>query len=183
MSLSLPTLSLPPVPKAVIDIMRLEAGPAALPTSRLFLAASLVAYTAGEIGQQLVSQDILPAIAYGLASVVLLVGATFIALLLAGARDRLFQTLAALATIGVVLAVVVVVLHSIVAQVFPPPLPTARLVNFLLFPLVLWKVTLFMWIYRHASLRFVPSLAVSVLYVGFTVFVLAPLLARAFSFL
>jgi hypothetical protein len=183
MSISLPTLSLPPTPRAVIDIMRLEAGPTALPATRNFLIASLVAYAAGEMAQQLVAKDILPSIVYGLGSTALLVAFTFVALLLVGARERLTQTLAALASVGAVVAVVVVVLHLIVGVVLPPPLPTEKLTNFLLFPLVLWKVTLFMWIYRHASLRFIPSIAVSVLYVGFTVFVLAPLLARLFSFL
>ncbi|ATQ69340.1 MULTISPECIES: hypothetical protein [Methylosinus] len=183
MSISLPTLSLPTTPRAIIDIMRLEAGPTALPASRTFLFVSLAAYAVGEMAQQLVAKDLLPSIAYGLGSTVLLVAFTFVALLLVGARDRLPQTLAALGSVGAVVAVVVIVLHLMVGVVLPPPLPTEKLVNFLLFPLVLWKVTLFMWIFRHASLRFIPSIAVSVLYVGFTVFVLAPLLARVFLFL
>ena len=37
------------------------------------------------------------------------------------------------------------------AQIFPPPMPAVKLVGFVLFPLVLWKFTVFLWIYRHAD--------------------------------
>jgi hypothetical protein len=36
---------------------------------------------------------------------------------------------------------------------------------------------------RHGGLRFIPSLCVSAALVGFTLFILAPLVARVFSFL
>jgi hypothetical protein len=183
MSISLPTISLPRTPRAIFDIMRLEAAPSALPATQRALVVSLFAYAAGEAAQLYVSKDLLPAIAFGVASAALLVATTYVVLLMVGARERVTQTLVALAAIGAVVALVMMFLHALVGLVFPPPLPTAKLVDFLLFPLVLWKVTLFMWIYRHGSLRFIPSIAVSVIYVGFAAFVLAPLVVRIFALL
>lgn len=183
MSISLPTISLPATPRALIDIIRLEAGPSALPATQRVLVSSLVAYAVGATAQQMVSRDILPSIIYGAVDTGLLALVTFGVLLAVGARDRFTQTLTALAAIGALVALVSFVLQLFVGVVFPPPLPTAKLVGFVLFPLVIWKVTLYMWIFRHGSLRFIPSLAVSASYVGFTLFVLAPLIVRICSFL
>lgn len=181
MSISLPTISLPATPRALIDIIKLEAGPSALPATQTVLLSSLAAYAAGATAQQMVPHEILPSIVYGAIDTGLLAAVTFGVLLAVGARDRFAQTLTALAAIGAIVSLVSFVLQMFVGVVFPPPLPTGKLVGFVLFPLVLWKVTLYMWIYRHGSLRFIPSLAVSAAYVGFTLFVLAPLVARVYS--
>jgi hypothetical protein len=181
MSISLPTISLPATPRAIFDIIRLEAGPSALPATRNVLVASLLAYGAAEMADQAVNRDLLPAIAYGALSTGLLAAVTFVVLLVVGTRDRFQQTLTALAAIGAVVALVSFLLQIMVSVVFPPPLPTTKLVGFVLFPLVIWRATLYMWIFRHGGLRFIPSLAVSASFVGFTMFILAPLVARLFS--
>lgn len=181
MSLSPSSISLPPTPKALLDIIKLEAGPADLPGSRQALWISLAAYAATEAGGQMVNNDIPPSLAYGLLSAVLLTATTFGALVLSGARERFQKTLIALAATGAVIGVVSIVLALAVSQIFPPPLPAGKLVAFLLFPLVLWKITVFIWLFRHASLRFIPALAISLIYVGFTLVILSPLLIRAFK--
>jgi CHASE2 domain-containing sensor protein len=182
MSIS-PSISLPPTPKALLDLIKLEAGPAPLPASRLALWISLGAYVATEAGGQLVSGDILPSIAYGVVSAALLAALTFGALTLAGARDRFQQTLVALASTGAIIGLVSMVLSLAVAQIFPPPMPAMKLVAFVLFPLVLWKFTVFLWIFRHASLRFIPAFALSAIYIGFMLLILSPLLVRLFGLL
>jgi len=183
MSFSPPSISLPPTPKALLDLIKLEAGPAPLPDSRLALWISLGAYVLAEAGGQLVNGDILPSLAYGLLSAGLLAAVTFGALFLAGTRDRFQQTLIALASTGAIIGVVSMVLSVFVAQIFPPPLPAAKLVGFVLFPLVMWKFTVFLWIFRHASLRFIPAFALSAIYIGFILLILSPLLVRVFGFI
>lgn len=181
MSISLPTINLPPTPRALVDILRLEGGPSALPVSSRLAAVSLVAYGAGEIAQQLLAQEMPPAVVYGLLNSVLLTALAAVVVFAVGKRDRFLQTLTALAAMGAIVAFATVVLYSFVSLVFPAPLPTMKLVGFLLFPLVLWKVTLFTWIFRHASVRVIPAFAISAIYVGITAFILAPLIARIFE--
>lgn len=181
MSISLPNISLPPTPKALFDIVRLEGGPEAVPSSRNAAVYSLAAYAVGETLIQLLDHDFAPAIVYGLVSAGLLVAVAAAVLFAMGARERFMQILTALAATGAIAAGATFLLHLVVSQVFPPPLPTGKLVGFLLFPLVVWKVTIFMWLFRHASLRFIPALAVSACYVGITAYIIAPLIVRVFA--
>lgn len=183
MSLSLSSFSLPPTPRALFDILKLEAGPAALPASTRTLWISLIAYGLSGAAGQALTHDELPALAYGLVDTVLLAATTAAVLRLNGASERFGQTLTALTATGAIVALVSVVLSAGVALVFPAPLPTGKLVGFVLFPLVIWKITLYLWIFRHASLRFIPALAVAASYVGLTLFVLSPLLVRIFDLL
>jgi hypothetical protein len=178
MSLSLSRFSLPPTPKALIDIVRLESGPDALPFSPKVAKYSLGAYAVGEALDMLLDHDIGPAIVYGVVSTALLVAVAAAVLFTVGARDRLTQTITALAATGALVGFASFILHLLVSQVFPPPLPTAKLVGFLLFPLIVWKVTIFIWLFRHVSLRFIPALAVAACYVGITAFIIAPLIVR-----
>ncbi|HEY8064604.1 MAG TPA: hypothetical protein VIF40_07725 [Methylosinus sp.] len=178
------SISLPPTPKALLDLIKLEAGPAPLPASRLALWISLGAYVVTEAGGQLLANDILlPSVVYGLLSAVLLAALTFGALTLAGTRDRFQQTLIALASTGAIIGLVSIVLSAAVAQIFPPPMPAMKLVGFVLFPLVMWKFTVYLWIFRHSALRFIPAFALSAIYIGFILLILSPLLVRLFSFL
>ncbi|MBU3887400.1 hypothetical protein [Methylosinus sp. KRF6] len=177
------SISLPPTPKALLDLIKLDAGPASMPDSRQALWISLAAYFLTEAGGQLVSADILPSISYGVASAALLAALTFGALVLTGTRERLQQTLISLASTGAVIGFVSMVLSLMVAQIFPPPMPAMKLVGFVLFPLVLWKFTVFLWIYRHAGMRFIPAFALGAIYIGFTLLILSPLLVRVFNLL
>ncbi|OAI29746.1 hypothetical protein A1351_01425 [Methylosinus sp. R-45379] len=180
MSIS-PSISLPPTPKALLDLIKLEAGPAPLPDSRQALWISIAAYFLTEVGGQLVSAEIPPSVAYGLVSAALLAALTFGALLLTGTRERFQQTLIALTSTGAVIGLVSFVLTLAVAQIFPPPMPALKLVGFVLFPLVLWKFTVFLWIYRHAGMRFIPAFALGAIYLGFILLILSPLLTRLFN--
>jgi hypothetical protein len=62
------------------------------------------------------------------------------------------------------------------AVALPPPLPTQRLVNFLLFPLVIWNFFAFTFIYRHAKLRSLPAFVISATFVIIVDFILGRLL-------
>lgn len=181
MSISLPNISLPPTPKALFDIIRLEGGPEGLPSSPKLAGYCIAAYAVGEAALQLLDHSVGPSIAYGLVSAGLLVAVAAAVLFTVGARDRLAQMLIALAGAGAVAAAATFVLHLFVSQVFPPPLPTSKLVGFLLFPLIVWKITIFMWLFRHVSLRFIPALAVAACYVGITAFIISPLIVRIFA--
>jgi hypothetical protein len=181
MSISPPTIQLPPTPRALFDIVRLEAGPSALPASKTSLIVSLAAYGVGEAAYQSLGAGVAPSIVYGLLCIALLYLLAFVVHYVVGKRELFQQTLTALAATSAMVLFLAVALSFLTAQVFPPPLPTGKLVGFLLFPLVLWRATLVMWMFRHASLRFIPALAIAACYVGFTGYILAPLLARIFE--
>lgn len=178
MSITLPKINLPPTPKAFFDLLQLEGGPHALPLSKPLAGASLAAYVGGEAGLQYLDHQLAAAILFGVVSAVFLAAVTAAVLHFMGTRDRLVQTLTALGATGAAIAVVTIVLHFLFAQVFPPPMPTGTLVRFLLFPLVLWNIMLFAWLYRHASLRVVPAFCLAAAYVGVTTFIIAPLVTR-----
>jgi hypothetical protein len=181
MSISLPTISLPPLPKALFDMIRLEAGPGSLPATPLAAGVTLAIYAAGETADQYVHHPLLPSLVYGPVCAILLALTAIAVLSFVGTRDKFWQIVTALAAIGAIVALVSVALSSFVSLVFPPPLPTAKLVGFVLFPLVVWKGTLFIWIFRHGGLRFIPALAVAIVYVGLTGFVLAPMFLRIYE--
>ena len=77
---------------------------------------------------------------------------------------------------GAIIALTSIVLHFVFAVALPPPLPTERLVNFLLFPLVLWNFFAFTYVYRHAKLRSVPAFSFAATFVIIVDFIMARLL-------
>ncbi|MBI1869297.1 MAG: hypothetical protein HYS06_13555 [Methylocystis sp.] len=177
MAFTLPTLTLPSTPKAVLDVLRMEAGPQILPASKPLMGASLAAFAVGQAGLQYFDYPLgAGVVLYGLLAVALLVGMTFVVARFTGTLDRLPQFLIALGAAGAAYSLLGVVLHLLFAIVLPAPLPTARLLKFLLFPLLFWYWTVFTFIYRHASLRTIPAFALATLYVVFTNLIVSPLI-------
>ena len=175
MPVSLPTINLPPIPKALFDIVKLEGSQKALPESDKLAGAAMAAYAVGEILVHSIEHSILGSILYGIVVPAVLAAMTYFALKAVGSRDKLIQTLTALGATGALLCVAYIILHFIFAIALPPPLPSDKLVRFLLFPLVVWNIFMFTWLYRHAALRTIPAFVVSTVYVILEGFILSPL--------
>jgi hypothetical protein len=176
MPVSMPTINLPPIPKALFDIVRMEGSQRALPVSEQLAGGAMAAYAVGELFAHLIEHSFLGSLVYAVAVVGALAAITYFALNAVGARDRLFQTLTALGAMGALVCFAYIVLHYFFAVALPPPLPSDKLVRFLLFPLVVWNVFMFAWIYRHALLRPLPAFVTAALYVVLESFILTPLL-------
>ncbi|ARN83612.1 hypothetical protein [Methylocystis bryophila] len=163
-------------PKAFLDILTLEGGQGKLPINTQLMAGSLGVYAVLQSLDHLPEHSFLGSIGFGLASAGLVGGLTALLLPRYDARDRVVQTITALAGVGAVIALASIVLHFVFAIALPPPLPTARLVSFLLFPLCIWNFFAFAYIYRHGKLRNFPAFALSATFVIIVDFILAKLL-------
>lgn len=174
--ISLSTINLPPIPKALFDILRMEGSQRALPESQQLAGYALGAYAVAEFLAHMIEHSFLGSLVYAVIVVAALAGMTYFALNAVGARDRLYQTLTALGAMGAIVCFGYIILHFFFAVALPPPMPSDRLVRFLLFPLIVWNVFMFAWIYRHALLRPLPAFVTAALYVVLESFVLTPLL-------
>jgi hypothetical protein len=163
-------------PKAFLDILSLEGGQSKLPDSTRLMGGCLGAYAVLQTADHFLEHSFGGSIVYGLASAALVGGFTALVLPRYDARDRVVQTITALAGVGAVIALASIVLHFVFAVALPPPLPTQRLVNFLLFPIVIWNFFAFAFIYRHARLRSLPAYVISAIFVIIVDFILAKLL-------
>ena len=163
-------------PKAFLDILSLEGGQGALPVSTRLMGGSLGVYAVLQGFDHFLEHSFGGSLIYGLASAALVGGFTALVLPRYDARDRVVQTITALAGVGAVIALASIVLHFVFAVALPPPLPTQRLVNFLLFPLVIWNFFAFAYIYRHAKLRSLPAFALSATFCIVVDFILGRLL-------
>ncbi len=163
-------------PKAFLDILSLEGGQGKLPVSTKLMGGTLGVYAVLQTIDHLLEHSFGGSIIFGLASAGLVAGATALVLPRYDARDKVIQSITGLAFFGAVIALASIILHFVFAVALPPPLPTARLVNFLLFPLVIWNFFAFAFIYRHARLRTFPAFALSAILVLVIAFILARLL-------
>ena len=145
--------------KVFYDIVALESGQGLLPISTKLMGGCLAAYALGQAAVHLLDHEPMPALLFGVSSAVLVGVGTAGVLELYKRRDKTIQTITALAGVGAFIALVSIILHFVFAVALPPPLPTQRLVNFLLFPIVLWLVFSFAFIFRHAGLRTIPAFA------------------------
>lgn len=157
MAINLPANWANSTPKAFYDIFALEGGQKKLPSDARLMGACAGAYLVAETGLHLLSHGFGASLLFGLATAGLLLATTFGVLRAYKQSELVDRTITALAATGVLIAVVSIVLHFIFAAALPPPLPSARLISFLLFPIAAWKVFAFAYIYRHASLRIVPA--------------------------
>jgi hypothetical protein len=145
--------------KVFYDIIALESGQGLLPISTKLMGGCLAAYAVAQAAVHLLDHELMPALLFGASSAALVGGGTAGVLELYKRRDKSVQTITALAGVGAFIALVSIILHFVFAVALPPPLPTQRLVNFLLFPVVLWMVFSFAFIYRHAGIRTIPAFA------------------------
>jgi hypothetical protein len=176
MAINLPANWAASTPKAFFDIFALEGGQGKLPADPRLAGACAAAYALAQAALHLLEHEPAPALAFGAASALLLAGATAAVLAAYKRRDLVLQTIAALAATGALVAIVSIVLHFVLAAALPPPLPTARLVNFLLFPIAGWNVFAFAFIYRHAGMRLVPAFSLAITYVIVVYWILATLI-------
>ncbi|MFY9655962.1 MAG: hypothetical protein WAK01_05145 [Methylocystis sp.] len=164
------------IPKAFYDILALEGAQNALPVNMNLLGGSLGAYAVLQAIDHSLEHSWGGSIIYGLGSAALVGVSTFLFVPRYDTREKTIQTTIALAGVGAIIAFASIVLHFVFAVALPPPLPTERLVNFLLFPLVLWNFFAFTYLYRHAKLRSVPAFSFAAAIVIILDFVMARLL-------
>lgn len=166
MQIKLPfDIKLPPDLDKIIRILRSEMGPDALPVSWPLLGACLVGFTFGQLINLALYKTWTQAFGISLTGAVLLAALTAGSLYLLGYGKRLPQTLTALAGTGALIAAVSFGVRLVLVVGLPEEAPTVDLMRFLMFPLFLWNVLVFMAILRVAfSGRLIPGLAVAVAY-------------------
>ncbi len=166
MQIQLPfNIKLPPDLEKIIRILRTELGPDALPVSWPLLGACLAGFAFGQFINLALSKTLLPAAGIALTGTLLLAAITAGSLYLLGYGKRLPQTLTALAGTGALIGVVSFGVRLVLTIGLPEEVPTVDLTRFLMFPLLLWNVVVFMGILRIAfSGRLIPALAVAVAY-------------------
>ncbi len=174
MPISMPTV--PETPKAFLNILKLEGSQFSLPNSAALLGASVVAYALSRVALHALDHSLSAALIDGPLVAGLLAGATALFMKLYDRSDKIIQTLIALMATGAVMAIASILLHFVFAVALPPPLPTDRLVRFLLFPVAIWVVFMFAFLYRHAGLRTMPAFTLAITYVIITDFIIATLL-------
>lgn len=176
MAMNLPANWANSTPKAFYDIFALEGGQGKLPADARLMGACAAAYALAQASLHLLEHGLLSSLAFGAACALLLSGATAAVLESYKRRDLIVQTITALMATGVLISVVSILLHFIFAAALPPPLPTQRLIGFLLFPIAGWNVFAFAFIYRHAAMRLVPAFSLAATYVVVVYWILGVLI-------
>ncbi|PPD11997.1 MAG: hypothetical protein CTY30_09480, partial [Methylocystis sp.] len=121
-------------PQTVLKMINLEASQLSLPDSRELMWGAFGAYGVLQAIAQSFNHSLLGSLIYGVLSVVLLYGGTY-GLLRVLKEDAKFQrTATALAIMSGLAALVYTILHLLFGIALPPPLPTEKLLRFLLFP-------------------------------------------------
>lgn len=152
-------------PRTVLKMINLEASQLSLPDSRELMLGAFGAYGVLQAIAQAFNHSLLGSLIYGLLSAAFLYGAT-LGLLRFLKEDAKFQrTATGLAIMGVIGALAYIILHLIFAIALPEPLPTEKLLRFLLFPIIVWLAFMYAFLLRHVSLRPVPAFVTAALYV------------------
>lgn len=122
------------------DICRLEAGPQKLPFSTVLLALTFILYIAGRAAEEAFDRPLIEAGLLGLADVLLLVLIVAVPLWLLNLGNRIPQTLTAITAAGIVVSVVDIFLIFLLIDLPLSPDRLGRVITYLTFPLVLWRV-------------------------------------------
>ena len=168
-------LTVPAPVQSIIGILNLSLGPEVLPKSRFLLNLCLAVFAFATALRQFEGSTIRRAIIDGLVSVGLLTVIPYLWSLLSGYKERLTQTLTALAIGGSAVIFITMILgYSLLVslaliadqdQELPYQL-ALELRNFLLFPLLIWNVFIFAALFRRAFRPNVPvAFAVAILLV------------------
>jgi len=176
MAINIPFTAQGSVPRTLFDIIRLEAGQGDLPKSSQLLGASLALYGLGEAWEQYFEHSLPGSLIYGLLTTALLAGITWGVMKFTGEMQRFTKTLTALALTGAVAAAVFGLMHVLFSIALPPPLPTDKLLRFLLFPVFVWNAFMFAFLYRNAKLRPIPAFVTAAVFVLIVDAVMSPLL-------
>lgn len=168
-------LTLPAPIQAVIGILNLTLGPEVLPKSRFLLNLSLFVFAFAIFLRQFEDFTITRAIVVGIVSAALLAAIAYVWAMISGYRERLTQTLTALAISGAVVIFITVFLRYVLIVAFAfigsseQDLPyelVVELTGFLLFPFVIWNVFVFAALFRRSFRPNVPvAFAVAILLV------------------
>lgn len=164
MALNIPLVN-DPTPRTFLKMLNLEASQLSLPESQQLMKGALAAYVVLQAAAQFFSHSLLVSIFYGVSSGFVLYAATHYLLRFLKQEPKFVKTVTAMAVMGAVAALAYIVLHLIVGVALPPPLPTDRLVRFLLFPIIVWTAFMYAFLLRHVSLRPIPAFVTATLYV------------------
>lgn len=166
MQIKLPfNIVLPADFEKIFRILRAELGPDSLPVSMPLLGACLGGFAFAQLINLLVYKTVAQSVGIAVTGTILLAAITAGSLYLLGYGKRLPQTLTALAGTGALIGLVSFGVRVVIMLGLPEEAPTVDLTRFLMFPLFLWTVVVFMGIFRAAfSGRLIPGLAVAVAY-------------------
>jgi hypothetical protein len=159
--------TLPSPVQKVIGILNFKLGPEVLPKSPILLAASLVAFAAAVFLFQASFYSPARAAASAIGGAVLLAAVAMLGARISGYNERLTQTLTALALGG---AIVIFVRTALGLFIFInpafaelPDINVQELTAFLLFPLYVWNIFVFAFLFRRSFRSDVPvSFALSI---------------------
>jgi hypothetical protein len=172
-------ITLPPPIQNVLGILDFKLGPEVLPKSLILLAVSLVAFAASEFLFQASFYSPARAAASGIGGAVLLAAVAMLWARVSGYNERLTQTLTALAVGGAIVIFVRTALGFIIfispnlAEL--PDINVQELTAFLLFPLYVWNIFVFAFLFRRSFRSdVVMSFAISIALV-FAVSFLVPI--------
>jgi len=172
-------ITLPPPIQNVLGILDFKLGPEVLPKSLILLAVSLVAFAASVFLFQASFYSPARAAASAIGSAFLLALVASLGARVSGYNERLTQTLTALALGGAIVIFVRTALGFIMfinpAFAELPDINVQELTSFLLFPLYVWNIFVFAFLFRRSFRSdVVMSFAISIALV-FTVSFLVPI--------
>jgi len=148
--------------KGVAGICRMEMAPQLLPYSTIALLFSLLLFGAGRYQVHSLDHSQFASIQVGLWASVVLMAVTVLVLALGKRLEAVARTLTALAATGAVVALTNAAFRIIIFAVTPEDAGLSKMTGFLTFPLFIWNVMVFAYIFRHAfSGRPVLALALS----------------------
>jgi hypothetical protein len=175
--------TLPSPLQKVFGILNFKLGPDVLPKSPILLAVSLIAFAAAVFLFQASFYTPARAAASGIGSAVLLAAVAMLCARISGYNERLTQTLTALALGGAIVIFVRTALgfFMFINPAFAelPDINVQELTAFLLFPLYVWNVFVFAFLFRRSFRSDVPiSFAISIVLV-FAVYFSVPLVFKS----
>jgi hypothetical protein len=161
---STPLLTLPSPVQKLVGILNWKLGPEVLPKSQNLLVASLSAFAVTVFLRQAMDYSVARAAASGIGSAAVLGAVAFLCAIVSGYRDRLTQTLCALALGGAAVIFITTALRFllIISFVFMagseelPYVDIVQITNFVLFPLFVWNVFVFAALFRRSFRPSVP---------------------------
>ncbi|MGH6813484.1 MAG: hypothetical protein ACREDM_14485 [Methylocella sp.] len=172
-------ITLPSPVQKILGILNFTLGPEVLPKSPILLAVSLVAFAVAVFLFQYNYFSLARAAASGIGSAFLLALVALLCAWVSGYKERLTQTLTALALGGAIVIFIRTALGFIIfispnlAEL--PDINVLQLAAFLLFPLYVWNIFVFAFLFRRSFRSDVPiSFAISIALV-FTVYFSVPL--------
>ena len=159
--------TLPSPVQKVIGILNFKLGPEVLPESPILLAVSLVAFAAAVFLFQASFFSPAKAAASAIGGAVLLAAVAMLSARISGHNERLTQTLTALALGGAIVIFVRTALGFFIfinpAFAELPEINVQELTSFLLFPLYVWNIFVFAFLFRRSFRSDIPvSFAISI---------------------